>query len=84
MTYTLMLQRSRKVEGVLLVSLSVRGVTKDYRFKKSTDVISVIIIIIIIIMVTLVLISVIDGVKLKISKYFSHNYASKNRSQKDY
>ena len=81
MTYTLMLQRSRKVEGVLLVSLSVRGVTKDYRFKKSTDVISVIIIII---MVTLVLISVIDGVKLKISKYFSHNYASKNRSQKDY
>jgi len=52
---------------------------KDYRFMKISDVISVIIIIIIIIiiMATLVWISVIEGVKLKISKYFSHNYASK-------
>jgi len=51
------------------------GVKKDYRFMKISDVISVIIIIII--MATLVLISVIEGVTLKISKYFSHNYASK-------
>jgi len=50
------------------------GVMKDYRFMKISDVISVIIIIII---ATLVLISMIEGVKLKISKYFSHNYASK-------
>jgi hypothetical protein len=35
------------------------------------------IIIITIITATLVWISVIEGVKLKISKYFSHNYASK-------
>jgi uncharacterized membrane protein affecting hemolysin expression len=83
-----MLKSSRRVEGFLLVLLSVCGITKDNRFQKSSDVIWVIliliIIIIIIIVVTLVLISVIEGVKLKISEYFFIQSCFQNRSQKDY